>query len=106
MRKSMKSWRKQFHLLGDYGKFTYIGTSEMTSNSNMIATLDFGNIYCKHFCNVKPGYLTKLNKQINKTPTTCEEGSTQHLLLHWRYLPINCSYIFDRPGLTFRADDN
>ena len=30
----------------------------------------------------------------------------QHLLLHWRYLPINCSYIFDRPCLTLRADDN
>jgi len=52
---------------------------------------------------IEPGLAVKSRCPVN-TPTTCEEGSTQHLLLYYRHLSFYCGSSLKRPGLTSPAE--
>jgi hypothetical protein len=48
---------------------------------------------------LEPGLAVKARCPAN-TPTTCEEGSTQHPQLYYRHLSFYCGSSLKRPGLT------
>jgi hypothetical protein len=52
---------------------------------------------------LEPGLAVKARCPAN-TPTTCEEGSTQHLLVYCRHLSVYYGSSIKRPGLTSPAE--